>query len=188
MNPHHSTSRTTQGACCSSTFLLAGMLLAIAPAGRADEPTPAAVGATNAPTGLSTTRRARMASTPMPAIGEPLVRPVAVGSDVQTGAQVSSAPPHPGQDNRSNREAVQDAVDRGDRAVTPESSGGALRYLRRRPTWRGVWDLVDPRAPVASSVPSAGVGDVRREAAAVPASFRDPYRDPATHTATLRLF
>lgn len=161
--PAATAARRTAGPCgvLGSMSLRIALLLGLAALGRAEERL----------TGAATSSVATNA----PALAE--------------GVGVSTAVPHPGQDNRSNREAVQDAVARGDRAITVESSGGALRHLWRRPTWRGVFDLVDPRAPVPTvDVPAERLGDVRRAVGVPPAAFRDPYRDPASHEATARLF
>ncbi len=104
-------------------------------------------------------------------------------------SQLAARPTGVGLESRMNRDTLQDAIDRGSRQFTVEQAGSALRYLRRKPTWRGVWDLLDPLAPVEKvETPAATAFETRGSLGPAPRSFLDPVRDPATHEPQLRVF
>lgn len=98
---------------------------------------------------------------------------------------ISARPPGLVLSSRMNRETLQDSIDHADRLYTPEQASSALRYLRRKPTWRGFRDLLDPTAPViASDLPAAVAFEARRDLGEAPRAFRDA----ATHEPKLRLY
>jgi len=84
-----------------------------------------------------------------------------------------------------NRETLEESLRRASERYTPEQAGNAFRYLRRKSSLRGFWDLVDPLAPLPpSDLPAAAVLDPQRERSAPPRAMRSD----ATHEATLRVF
>lgn len=49
---------------------------------------------------------------------------------------------------KANREAAQGRLRASERLLTVEEAGGAIRYVRRKPGWRSVAQLVNPFAPL----------------------------------------
>lgn len=100
-------------------------------------------------------------------------------------AEMSARPPSPVLDSRMNRETLEESIERGKKLYTPEQSGSAIRYLRHKPTWRGLWDLFDPTAPVVKpDYPAATAFETRREIGPAPRAFRDA----TTHEPELRIY
>lgn len=100
-------------------------------------------------------------------------------------AEMSQTAPSLLLDNRMNHEAIQDSLKRTDRPYIPEETASAFQYLRHKPTMRGVWELVNPLAPLTKSeTPAAMAFETRREVGNAPRVFRDA----GTHEPQLRLF
>ncbi len=99
--------------------------------------------------------------------------------------EMSQPAPSPLLDSRMNREAIQDSLKRTDLPYTPEETASAFQYLRHKPTMRGVWELMNPLAPLTKSeTPAALAFETRREVGNAPRVFRDA----GTHEPQLRLF
>lgn len=100
-------------------------------------------------------------------------------------AEISAKAPSSALDSRMNRETLQSSLELGDRMYTPEQAGSALRYLRRKPSWRGLLNLFDPAAPVVTpDLPAATAFETRRGLGVPPRAFRDA----STHEPELRLY
>lgn len=179
--------------CAGGLALSAGHVWAAEPGARDGTATvelkAGTTGGTNVPvTTLVPVRRASsaitLADTPSAAVvlpTSPLMDPPATAALSQLSARSTGA----GLNSRMNRETLQEAIDRGARQFTPEQAGSAFGYLRRKPTWRGVWDLLDPTAPVEKAEnPAAITYESRRDAGVLPRSFRDS----TVHEAQLRVF
>lgn len=50
--------------------------------------------------------------------------------------------------SKANQEAAQSRLRASERPLTVEEAGGAIRYVRRKPGWRSVAQLVNPFAPM----------------------------------------
>ncbi len=145
---------------------------------------------TNAPvvpamlTRRTSTRAVDLATTPSAAVvvtRSPLLE--APASAAMT--QMSLRPSSPVLESRMNRETLEERLRRAGERYTPEQAGTAFRYLRRKTTLRGFWDLVDPLAPLPpSDLPAAAALDPQRDRSAPPRAMRSD----ATHEATLRVF
>ncbi len=97
-----------------------------------------------------------------------------------------------------NQAAARERLRRSLMPLVPEDAGGAMRYLRRKPTLRGLRDLFDPFAPLArdpARMPSVwetrrvldyGAPDSLRGAVAPPVPRA--FRDPITHEYGIRLW
>jgi hypothetical protein len=69
--------------------------------------------------------------------------------------------------------------------VTPESAGSVVKYLRQKPSWRGLLDLVDVTKPVPKpDLPAAMAFESRKEVNVTPRAFVDP----TSHEPSLRVF
>lgn len=107
------------------------------PATAEDPPTPRRAGLTNAVDLARTPSAANVVKQ------DPLVEPPATEVIVDlAGRDLGPA------SNKANQEAAQSRLRASERPLTVEEAGGAIRYVRRKPGWRSVAQLVNPFAPV----------------------------------------
>lgn len=100
-------------------------------------------------------------------------------------AEMEKRSVRPRLDDNINREAVRDSYRHYDKPFTPEEAGSAFKYLRRKPTLRGLWELFDPTSPVAKpELPAATAFENRRRLGEPPRAFVDP----TGHELSIRLF
>lgn len=99
--------------------------------------------------------------------------------------QMAVRPSSPVLDSRMNRETLEESLRRANERYTPEQASNAFRYLRRKTSLRGFWDLVDPLAPLPpADLPAAAAIDPQRDRSAPPRAMRSD----TTHEASLRVF
>jgi len=125
---------------------------------------------------------------PDPIMTQPAQEVLVDMSRRQFASQISSA----------NQAATTERLKESDAPRSIEESGGAIRKLQRDRSWKAVYALFDPLAPVPPSYRSlAHPMDTRKAIdAASPTSLRDAgtapaphhFRDPISHEPSLRLW
>lgn len=125
---------------------------------------------------------------PDPIMSQPAQEVLVDMSRREFASQISSA----------NQTATTERLKAGDAPRSIEETGGAVRKLQRDRSWKAVYALFDPLAPVPPSYRTlAHPMDTRKAIdASVPTSLRDAgtapaphhFRDPVSHEPSLRLW